>query len=454
MKIAIVGMGKLGLKITDNLTGGDHSITVIDKDPEVIDRYTSSLDVMNVVGNGKEISLLKDIGIGDYDYLISTTNRDEKNIVITSLAKRLGVRQVIARISDPEHMGQSQFLKETFGIDHVINPDLSVATEINRYLVKKHTLSNGIYDIERISILEFEATKMAELIGLSDKKVEEKIGNIRVIALSRYGKVIITSRLEDEIIEEGDVIYIIGEKEHIRSLSKRVYEKGKYTDIQHVMIAGGGKTGLYLANMLEEFGASVKIIDNDKERCQYLAMNLNNTLVLHGDATDINFLKEESFGEMDAFVSATGYDEENLLLALMATQEGIEDVIAKISRDNYGDLIENLGVEMALNPIDIEASHIHRILQESTILSSRIIQGQVEIIQVLIDEDMELSDKNILKIRIPKGLLVAAIQRGEEVIIPNAETSLASGDKVVLLGEVSEAFDVEKLLKKKGGLFS
>lgn len=454
MKIAIVGMGKLGLKLADMLTGGDHAITVIDKDEEVISRYTSALDVMNVVGNAKEISLLKDIGIGDYDYLIATTNRDEKNIVITALAKKLGVTKVIARIRDPEHIGQRKFLKNTFGIDHIINPDLSIAMEINKYLVEKYTLSNGIFYADRISILEFSLEKVPEYAGRSHKKIEEIIGNVRVIAISRNGKVIIPPRDEDCFIEEDDYLYIIGENNLIDKVSKKVFKRGKYTDIQRVMIAGGGKTGYYLSEMLEEFGASVKIIDISKERCQYLSMNLNNVLVLHGDATDLNLLEEENFEEMDAFVSATGFDEENLLLAIMAKQAGIEDVIAKISRDSYGDLINSLGVDMALNPVEIEASHIHRMLQESTIISSKILQGQVEMILVLIDEDMALTDKAISKLKVPDGLLIAAIQRGEDVMIPNADTTLESGDKVVMLSELAGAFDVEKLLKKRGGLFS
>ncbi|MDR1953301.1 MAG: Trk system potassium transporter TrkA [Clostridiales Family XIII bacterium] len=448
MKIAIVGAGKLGLKIAEMLIGGDHAVTVIDKDEELIGRLGTSLDIMSVVGNGKEVSLLNEVGISSYDYLIATTDRDEKNIVIASTAKRLGVNKVIARLRDPEHMGQRGFIMESFGIDYVTNPDLGVAEEINKYLVEKYTLSNGVFYAGRVSMLEFIAEKIPELVGLTTKAAEQTLKGARVVAISKNGKVIVSGAGEILIGAEDD-LYVIGERSIIDSLSKKVYERGKYTDIQKVMIAGGGKAGLYLAGMLEEFGASVKIIDSDKARCQYLSTHLHNVLILHGDATDVNLLRDENFGEMDAFVSVTGFDEENLLLALMAKQAGIEDVIAKISRESFGDLIESMGVDMALNPVDISANHILRFLQGSKIISSQIIQGQAELIQIAIEDDMVLSDKPIARLKLPEGMMIAAIQRGGKVIVPDEITRVEDGDRVIILSLLSDAFDLEKLLRTR-----
>ena len=152
-------------------------------------------------------------------------------------------------------------------------------------------------------------------------------------------------------------------------LNAQVHEKGKYTDLQKVMIVGGGKTGYYLAKKLSEFGIAVKIIEIDKNRCHYLSTHLEDVMILHGDATDLDLLEEENLDEMDAFVTATGYDEENLLLALMAKRHKIEDVIAKVSRESYSELIESMGIDMALNPIDITASTILRFVQGSSLLT-------------------------------------------------------------------------------------
>ena len=171
----------------------------------------------------------------------------------------------------------------------------------------------------------------------------------------------------------------------IKKLNRKVHEKAKYTNLQRVMIAGGGKTGLYLSEKLAAFGVAVKIIEIDKFRCQYLSERLNNVLILHGDATDQNLLKEENLEGMDAFVTVTGFDEENLLLALMANQYNIEDVVAKVSRRSYADLIEHLGVSMAINPLDMCATGILRYIQgPDLVIASQMIQGQAEFIEIIL----------------------------------------------------------------------
>jgi len=455
MKIAIAGAGKLGLRLADILTGGDHSITLIDKDVDLVQRLSASYDVATVAGNAKEASLLEEIGIDSYDYFIAATDRDEKNIVIGALAKRLGVKKVIVRVRDPEHNDQEELLKDIFGIDLIINPDYSIAEEINKYLIEKYTIRGGILHAGKVSLLEITIDTKPELIGTPVSHTREKmrLAEMSLAAISKNGKVIILGDEEDLIIEEDDVLYVVGNREQIDGAAAKLDIGERYTDIQRVMIAGGGKSGFYLARMLEEFGASVKIIEIDNERCQYLAANLQNALVLNGDATDTDLLTEEGFSGMDAFVSATGYDEENLLLALMAKQDGIEDVIAKISRESYGSLITSMGVDMVLNPVDISASHIARYIKDETIISSQIIQGQAEFVRIKVSRDMSAKGKVIESLRLPSGLAIVAIQRGLEVILPDDDTRIAEGDHIVILSLLSESFDLEKLLKVRQGLF-
>lgn len=182
---------------------------------------------------------------------------------------------------------------------------------------------------------------MKQLIGLPMINVKKVLPSMLIVAISRNGKIIIPHG--KTVIESNDTIYLIGEKAEISALHRKVHEKGKYTKLQKVMIVGGGKTGFYLAHRLAEFGISVKVIEKSKERCYYLSTHLDDVMVLHGDATDTSLLEEENIDEMDAFVTATGFDEENLLLALMAKQHGIEDVISKVSRESYKDLIEKWG---------------------------------------------------------------------------------------------------------------
>lgn len=453
MKIAIVGAGKLGIKITEALLGGGHSVLVIDKNEALLDRLNGQLDLLTVTGNAKEISLLENIDIDTYDYLIAATSSDEKNMVICALAKKLGCKKVIARVRDPEHMNQLDFIKETMNINYIVNPDLSITLEIYKYLVEKYTLSNGIFSSGKISLIEFLSDKIPGIIGKEVGHLSAILPHMQIIALSRNGKVIIPDK--DTVIRKDDSLYVIGEKRPILKLNEKVHEKGKYTDLQKVMIIGGGKTGLYLAQKLSEFGASVKMIEKERDRCLYLSAHLDDVLVLHGDATDLDLLEDENIREMDAVVTATGYDEENLLLALIAKKMGIEDVIAKISRESYSGLIEGMGIDMALNPLDITATHILRFIQGSKrVISSQLIQGQAEIIEIVAEAHMELVEGPIGQLDLPEDVVIAAIHRGAKVLIPDEDTQIEPDDRVIIFSLLSEVPELERLLRsERTGLF-
>lgn len=448
MKIAIVGAGKLGFKLAEALLGGDHAVTVIDTNDNSLNKIISQMDVMTVNADGRETRVLESIGISGYDFLIACTNSDEKNIIIAAFAKKLGCHNVVARVREPEHMNQLDFIKDAANIDYIVNPDLSITAEIYKYLVEKYTLSNGIFTSGGASLIEFAAWKIPALIDLPVTQFKNVLPGMLVVALSRNGKVIVPHG--DTAIKRNDYLYIIGEEVPIEALSSKVHAKGKYTDLQKVMIIGGGKTGLYLAKQLSEFGISVKIIEVKKERCYYLLTHLNDVMVLHGDGTDITFLEEENLDEMDAFVTATGYDEENLLLALMAKQHGVEDVIAKVSRESYEGIIEAIGIDMALNPLDIEASHLLRFMHGTKkIISSQLIQGQAELIEVVADNRMILMNKPLRELKLPEGIIIAAIHRGENVIIPDGHTVIKEGDRVIVLCLLSEIPELEKLFRTR-----
>ncbi|NLD20124.1 MAG: Trk system potassium transporter TrkA [Clostridiales bacterium] len=451
MKVVIVGAGKLGMKVAKALLGGDHAVAIIDTNEEWLQKINSILDVMTINGNAKETRILRRMNIASYDFLIATTGNDEANIVISSLAKKLGCSKVIARVRDPEHMQQITFIKDAFDIDHIVNPDLGITLEIYKYLAEKYTLSNGIFSSGNASLIEFRVEKYPELIGLCMKEVTKVLPNMLVVGISRNGKVIIPHG--DTVINNDDSLYVIGEKGPILDLNTKVHVRGKYTDLQKVMIIGGGKTGFYLAEKLSEFGAAVKIIEKSKERCHYLSTHLEDVMILHGDATDLNLLEEENLDMMDAVVTATGFDEDNLLLALTAKQHGIEDVIAKVSRTSYAEIISSMGVDMALNPLDITTSNIMRFVQGSKkVLSSQLIQGQAEIMEIIATPHMKILDTPLCELHLPKSIIIAAIHRGSQVIIPNGDTEILEDDKVILLSLLSDLSETERLLKDAGRL--
>ena len=209
MRVAIVGAGKLGVNIAKALLDGDNAVTVIDTDEHKLQKVSAQIDVMTITANAKEISSLKDMGVSSYDFLITTTMSDETNIVIASFAKKLGCGKVIARIRDPEHMSQLDFIKENMDIDYVVNPDLGITVEIYKFLAEKYTLSNGIFSSGKISLLEFHVTRYKDLIGLSISEFPKVLPNMLVVGISRNGKVIIPHA--DDIIMEDDFLYVVGE---------------------------------------------------------------------------------------------------------------------------------------------------------------------------------------------------------------------------------------------------
>ena len=212
-----------------------------------------------------------------------------------------------------------------------------------------------------------------------------------------------------------------------------------------VMVIGGGKTGLYLSKKLSEFGVSVKVIERNMDRCRYLAEKLEDVMILNGDGTDKQLLEEESIADMDGFVTATGYDEDNLLLALMAKEYNIAEVVAKVSRGIYTELVSNLGVDMAINPVDIVTSNLAKLIQgKEKIISNQLIQGQAEITEIIASKNMKIVGTPIKEIGIPTGVLIGAIHRDGGVIIPDGNTIIKEGDKVLIFSLLTSMAEMAK----------
>lgn len=446
MKIAILGAGKLGIRLIEALLDGDYDITVVDNNEDKLSYISDEYDVFTVYGNAETVETLKRIDIKTFDYCISTTTSDDTNILSASFAKILGCKKVIARIREPEHMSQIDFLLEHFNIDRLINPDLLISDEIYNYLVDQYSLKNGIYTSKHVALLEFHVSRMASLVGKDLVAFRQQLPNMLIIGISRKGKMIIPHG--SDVIEENDILYLVGEKQEVFEFESNLKHRKTQPHIQKVMIIGGGKTGYYLSRRLAEYGAKVKVIEKDRKRCHYLATKLKNVMILNGDGADIPFLMEEGLEDMDAFVTATGYDEENLLLALTAKNHGIKDVISKVSHVSYKDLVAKLGVDVVLNPLDISATSILRSIRGSKrVLSSVLLQGQAELMEVYAHSNMSMINIPLKKLNLPPWILIAAIHRGTETIIPDGETRIMDGDRVIIVCMISDIGYVEKLFR-------
>lgn len=445
MKVAVIGAGKLGLAISEALLGGGNEVAIIDIDEERVQIAADQFDAFTMCADAKRIDVLKSLPVNEYQLLVSATADDEDNILIASFAKKLGCQMVIARVRAPEHVDQQQFIMDTMGIDHLLNPDMACAKEITKYLTQPYAINGGRFDIDNTSILEYEIEKTPELIDKAVKDTAAFLDTLLIAAISREGKIIIPHG--NTVLLSGDKIYVTGTVKTIDKLAARVSGVSKKTKVSRVMIAGGGKTGYYLAKLLADDGIGVKIIELDKRRCEYLSATLDNVLVLNADATNTAILKEENLDSMDAFVALTGFDEENLLLSLIAKREGVEEIVAKLSRKSYAPLTEDLGVAMTISPMDMSASDIlHFIRKDGIVLFNQLINGQAEFKEIQATSDMPITGRVLSELEIPEGIIITAIHRGEELIIPKGRTKILSGDRIVILSKLSAVASLEGLL--------
>ena len=453
MKAMIVGAGKLGYKLAELMDNEDIEVTLVDTNFKTLERINDHLDVLTVAANGIQIGTLKELDIQTYDLLIAATNSDETNTLICSLAKKLKCKKTIARIRNPEFTEQLDFVKNEMGIDHIINPDLTTAIEIERYLLKSYNFYSDDFAKGKVSMVDFHIGNMNSLVG---KKIMdlECLEGLLITAISRNGELIIpngsTKLLEDDIIHiigKGKNINILGEKLKINMDKKRT---------KKAMILGGGKIGYYLAQKLESSNVAVTIVEKDKERCEYLSERLSHALIIHGDGTDVNLLEEENLACQDAFIGVTGYDEQNLLMALVAKQMGVNKTIAKISRPNYINIIDKLDIDVALNPINITASDILRFIRGGKVVSvSLLLGGQGEVTEIIASKGFPIVGKPLSKLGLPKGIIIGAIVHNSEVIIPNGNTIIHPGDRIIVFSLTSDMASLKKMIKPaKGGIFN
>jgi trk system potassium uptake protein TrkA len=449
MKVLIVGAGKLGRKLSTSILNSDIDITVIDSNPIVINRLKEHLDVLTINANGVRKEILEDIEIDSYDISIAVTGQDEINMIISSICKRMGCKKTIARVRQPEYVSQIEFLKDLYQIDHIVNPELSTAFEIMHYILDSYGFSLGNYGQGRLSILGFDASHLPHFINKKIRDVKQ-IDDCIIIGLSRKGETLIPNG--DTIIRDKDKLLVLTEKANIKPVATKLRLHLDHRIVRKVMILGGGKTAFYLARELSKRGLQIKLIESDLLRCRELAEKLDsNTLVIHGQGTDGDLLEEEGLENMDAFVCVTGYDEENLFMSIKAKQLNIPKVITKISRQSYGPIVEQIGVNMAINPVNVSASEIMKYVRGGQVLSVNLMMdGQAELTEIIARDNLKILNIPLKKLNLPRGFIIAAIIHNSVITIPSGDSMIQAGDIVVVFARLSALPELEIFFKLKG----
>ena len=452
MKIIIVGCGKVGYAIAQQLTQEKHDITLVDDEQEHLSRADSTLDAMCLNGNGASISVLMEAGVRSADLVIAVTGVDETNLVCCLIAKSLGAQHTVARVRNPDYRRDADMLKREIGLDMVINPDLAAAQEIARILSFPAAISVEPFAGGRIDMIGFQMQESDTILGhsLSDFH-RERVAEVLICAAQRGDEFIIPNG--SFVPQLDDRLYMVGTKAELQKMLKSMGRS--LHRVKDVSILGGSRISMYLSWELARTGTRVHIVEQDHDKCLRLSQELPDAMIIEGDGTDNDMIRSENLFGADGFVALTGRDEENLLMALSARRAGVRKVLAKMTRPNYMELVQETGLGSIISPKDIIANQITRYVRalansQGMAVESlyKLLGGRVEALEFTVNEKgAERLGLPLKDLTLKPGILLAAIVREGRTIIPGGMTVIQAGDHVLVVTNAMGLTDLKDILE-------
>ncbi len=458
MNVVLVGAGKVGRLLTELLVKEDHNIVVIDSDEDILNKLQEDFDVAIVHGNGATVEVQNEANVRERDLLIAATSGDEINLLCCVVANMLGAKHTVTRVRNPEYDGQIEFLRRKLGLDLALNPEKAAAQEVFRILQFPSFLHRDTFAGGRVDLVEWKLSDKSKLAGkkLSECRNILKI-NALVCAVERDGDVTIPSG--NFVLNPGDHIMLAAESTQLAVMIQNMGLSN--TQVKDVMIIGGGHISMYLAWQLLRSNVKVTIIERDRELCEELSYRLPKATIICGNGTEQDLLLGEGIRDMDAVVSLTGMDEENLMVSMFANSLHVPKTITKINRTEYIGVLNTVGIDTTVSPKLQVANEIMRyvrtIYEEDESLEERSKEGSIETLYRIFDGKAEA-----LGFTVPRGaeyrgvtlkdltlkpnILVANIVRGDKVIVPGGNDYMNAGDSVVVIttsgGAVSSLSDI------------
>ena len=431
MQIIIVGAGEVGSSIAASLYQ-THEVVIIDTDSDKVEELTYSQDILAIEGDGASLTTLENAGIGDADLLIASTDNDETNLVTCSTAKAFSSAFTIARVKNAEYLKTWNQSEGAFGVDFMVSVNLLTANDVIRVVGVPAALDVDSFAGGLVQMAEFEVSDSSEMAGrtVSDS---DRFDTLTFAAISRNGDVTIPRG--ETLIHAGDKLIVIGRPESVRACSEAISPGEATEGPEEIVIVGGSDIGYHTAKLLEERGHTPRLIEQDPERAHYLAEELPGTLVLEHDATDLDFLLEEQIDRAGAVVTTADSDEKNLLVSLLAKDIGVRRTVAIVEEGKYADLFEAVGVDVAINPREATAEEIIRFTEEGQIENLSLIEDQqAEVLEFQVDDESILTGRQIQDstAELPSEIVIGAVTRDREFIVPRGNTVIESGDHVVL----------------------
>lgn len=447
MKIVIVGAGKVGSLLCEDLSNEGHDIILIERDEVALNRVIEKVDITGIIGNGANVDILKEVGMKDTEVFISVTQKDEINLLSAVIARKLGAKNSIVRVRDTEYNEHLEFMKESFGITLMINPDHQAAFDIVQTLQFPSAYNVESFASNRVNIVEYFIDQQSKLINLPISEFRKNYGNVLIGAIQRHGEVYIPDGTYT--IQEGDHIYVTGSQQDMRSFGLRMF---KNNHLKKVLIIGGGNITFYLCQYFEKMKVQVKVIENNLEVAKRLAQRFENFEILLGDGTNQDFLLQEGLDNSDAMISLTGIDEENILISMFGHQHHVPRIITKVNRVDLLKIVGDVGLQTIITPKSIVADHIISVVRalynsrgSNVEALYRFIGNRVEALQFKVNPKSKVTNISLKELQIKPGILIAYIIRGNKLFFPTGNDLILANDSVIVISKTTLS-DLDEIL--------
>lgn len=455
MNVIIVGAGKVGSYLTSKLSDEGHNILVIEKNKDVLERLLSQNDVMGILGDGRDLSVLDEANVDECDSFIAMTFNDDVNLISSMIAKKKGAKSTIVRLRDPRYIKDDEFMRKTMGVDRLVNPEYYAAKEIQRTLKYTYAVNVENFLDSKVILIELEIDENSKLANksLMDLNAEGLLGNTIIVIGEKDDQVVIPNG--NHILEVGEKIYVAGPREDIDKFYKRQVDNKK--SIKNVLIVGGGSIALYLSELLLKRNFNVTVLEIDRERAIDFSERLPECEVINADGSDPEILDEVRIENYDAVVALTGIDEENILISLLAKKRGIDKIIAKVNRTQLLKITGILDVDTTVTPKKSASFFVSRLLRskensrgESISNLFRLSDDRVEAIDFTVIEKSRVTGKKLKDLNVKANTLIVGISRqnlGGKIEVANGESTIELGDRVMVVTKNKDFKEIDDILE-------
>lgn len=445
MKIVLVGGGKVGFALCRSLVAEKHDVVLIEQDEAVLNHIISRFDIMGLLGNGADFAILEQAGVQECDIFIALTEHDEVNMISAVLAKKMGAKETIVRVRNPEYSNSYFKEKNILGFSLIVNPELLAARAIGNIIDFPSALSVERFAGGRVSLMEFVVKDASGLCQMPISEFRKKF-DVIVCALERNHELIIPSG--EMTLQDKDRIFVTGNRIDM----KHLHNHFKARTVKSFLIIGAGKIAYYLVGILKDSRIDTKVIEINPERARFFSEKFPNLYIVQGDGTAKDILLEESAPHYDAVATLTGVDEENIITSMFLDRVGVHKNITKVNRTSLLEIIHAPDFSSIITPKSIAVDTIMHFIrgrvnaQYSDLQAMHhLANGQIETLQFQIKEANKMTTKPLSQLKLKKGVLIAAIIRKGKTIFPTGEDMLEVGDKLLvttLLPNITKIYDL------------